>query len=822
MGDGDPALAPTMASDPALARTGTPSPSDRAVALKVGQRLGDRYVVRAFLGEGGMGAVYRALDEKLDEEVALKVVRGAIASDARLRDEVRLAQKVTHPNVCRTYDLEDIDGFHLVKMEFVAGETLAHVLAGGKLPVDRAIAIARALLAGLGAAHARDIIHRDLKPGNVMLAGDRVVLMDFGLAQHASAESDVAGTPGYMAPEQLDGSELDGRADLYALGCVLYEMLAGKRLFTAATAADRAVPDVRAACPSAPRWLARAVALLLANDPSRRPAGARLLARGPRSRALVLAIVAPVLLAAAAAGVYLKLRPTPWVPLVEDLPTAVENSDTVWFSPDGKSIAYPSDREERDANRAYVAGVHDDEPRAVSPRGVRVLVDGWTRDGAALLLHTQEARHVLRQPVNGSPWTDLGPGRVIVACGDAFAVLSPTFDRSVVRLTDDRGEVFVGAGESEVVSSIACDPEGRRLLVAYGSVRSGDHADLALVDLVDPQHRRQVLTSDHANLGGTFAPDGRSIVYAASHDGKSVIREMMLADHAVHDLTEGPNDIAPVVSPDGKTLLFEHDVTARLVVIGDRRGFRKLTTRVEVMEQVVPTRDGSTLVGQRDGAASPEIVVIDVATGRERKIADGGAAFPSYDGSAVYMHSAANPRELVAVPLAGGNARHVADLPGDIIDGRDAEDGIHLELQHAGAYEAMVVRRDGTQVVEGAAGLVVPAPDLAWRVVVMSSREDQWRLRVVPPGASLSTGREIEADGFLVTWLGPHELSYAAGGKLHIYDVTSDREVDHVDGAPHGSPMMVLSPDREHWFDLAFDAHTTRHLITNFAERPWR
>src|SRR5439155_23897612 len=159
---------------------------------------------------------------------------GNVRDDALL-DETRLAQKVTHPSVCRTYDLEEIAGHLLVKMEYVAGDTLtARLSATGRFAIDEAVRIARAIADGLAAAHEQGIVHRDLKPSNVMLSRNRVVLMDFGIARRiASASGKTAGTLGYMAPEQIANLTVDGRADLYALGCVLYAMLTGEQVFEA-------------------------------------------------------------------------------------------------------------------------------------------------------------------------------------------------------------------------------------------------------------------------------------------------------------------------------------------------------------------------------------------------------------------------------------------------------------------------------------------------------------------------------------------------------------------------------------------------------------
>ena len=292
------------------------------VELDVGQRIGDRYVVRKLLGRGGMGAVYAALDEKLGEEVALKVVGDDLAG--QLRDEVRLAQKVAHPNVCRTYDLEEVGGQYFVKMELLAGDTLAQRLkVAKKLPIDDAVRVARAVGAGLAAAHERGIIHRDLKPSNVMLVGERVVLMDFGIAKSVmSTMRTMAGTFGYMAPEQFANTRVDRRADLYALGCLLYEMLTGELVFGAANAVELAArhvmvaaPDVRGKRPDTPRWLAQAVAALLAKDPAARDAGWARLQAGPRSlRRFVLPAAALAIAGAGGAMLFLSLRTRPVPP----------------------------------------------------------------------------------------------------------------------------------------------------------------------------------------------------------------------------------------------------------------------------------------------------------------------------------------------------------------------------------------------------------------------------------------------------------------------------------------------------------------------------
>ena len=188
---------------------------------------------------------YRADDLKLDQPVALKFLPESLESDparlAQLHNEVRLARQIAHKNVCRVYDVGDADGRPFLTMEYVDGEDLASLLRRiGRLPEDKGLELARQLCAGLAAAHERGVLHRDLKPANVMLDGNgEVRITDFGLAEvSGSTDQMPAGTPGYMAPEQLAGQPAAIQSDLYALGLVLYEIFTGRRAFIAPTVAE--------------------------------------------------------------------------------------------------------------------------------------------------------------------------------------------------------------------------------------------------------------------------------------------------------------------------------------------------------------------------------------------------------------------------------------------------------------------------------------------------------------------------------------------------------------------------------------------------------
>src|SRR5215831_4494768 len=210
-----------------------PAPAGR-VHFAPGTVLAQRYRIIYLLGRGGMGEVYRADDLVLGQPVALKFLPAA--SDAaltRFRNEVRTARQVSHPNVCRVYDIGEADGLTYLSMEYVDGEDLASLLRRiGKIPQDKALEIAWQLCAGLAAAHHKGVIHRDLKPANIMLDGRGYVrITDFGIAGVAAQIRDVrSGTPDYMSPEQMAGKEVTPRSDIYALGIVLCELLPGQRL----------------------------------------------------------------------------------------------------------------------------------------------------------------------------------------------------------------------------------------------------------------------------------------------------------------------------------------------------------------------------------------------------------------------------------------------------------------------------------------------------------------------------------------------------------------------------------------------------------------
>ena len=250
-----------------------------------GTLLGGRYRIVERLGRGGMGEVYRADDLKLAQPVALKFLPPELDRDPsrlmQLHNEVRMARQVSHPNVCRVYDIDEVDGHTFLSMEYVDGEELSSLLRRiGRFSIERSLELARQICAGLGAAHERGVIHRDLKPANVMLDGTgQVRITDFGLAGVAG-ESLRAGTPAYMAPEQLAGGEVTVHSDIYALGLVLYELFTGQRAVEAKNVAEllrkreAGVPPPSQVVRDLDPAIDRAIFRCLEHDPHDRPASA--------------------------------------------------------------------------------------------------------------------------------------------------------------------------------------------------------------------------------------------------------------------------------------------------------------------------------------------------------------------------------------------------------------------------------------------------------------------------------------------------------------------------------------------------------------------
>jgi hypothetical protein len=391
------------------------------VGLPDGTRLG-AYQIVSLLGAGGMGEVYRARDTKLNRDVALKILPEAFATDpdrlARFKREAQVLASLNHPNIAAIYGFEDSGSTHALVLELVEGPTLADRIAKGPIPLDEALPIAKQIAEALEAAHEQGIIHRDLKPANIKVRDDGTVkVLDFGLAKALEPASGVRpdltnsptitspalmtgvgtllGTAAYMSPEQAKGRSADKRSDVWAFGCVLYEMLTGRRAFEGEDVSDtlaavlRADPDWIALSPDvslAIRTLVRrclekdrrtriadiSTARFLMNEPALDSASvATAPAPGPPRRAswrrlVPLGVVAIVAAALTGVAMLVAGRTAPAPPVTRFVFTLPEgpqftgtNRRLIAISPDGRQFAYAS------GSRLFLRSMTDFEPRAI-------------------------------------------------------------------------------------------------------------------------------------------------------------------------------------------------------------------------------------------------------------------------------------------------------------------------------------------------------------------------------------------------------------------------------------------------------------------------
>lgn len=363
--------------------------------LRIGDVVAGRFRVDALLGVGGMGVVYRARDQALDIDVALKLLRPELARkpDAfdRFRNELLLARQVSSPHVVRIHDIARDGERWIISMDFIDGESLERRLErGGPLTADAAVVLARGLLSGLSAAHRCGVVHRDLKPANILFdRNDRPYLTDFGVARSLGATGVtqtglIVGTPEYLSPEQARGDAVDGRSDLYAAGLILYEALSGHLPFAGGTPAEtvmrrlvRPPPPLATRRPDLPRWLHAFVDRLLRPSPVQRFADAdealraieqQRVLRAPPSRRWLLTLLLAAVVLLGVADVARR-----GVPVLSRSPAAVAAP-----TPVVRIAVLPIEVD------------HDDAELAATARAIEEHARSWLREEAASAVATRE------------------------------------------------------------------------------------------------------------------------------------------------------------------------------------------------------------------------------------------------------------------------------------------------------------------------------------------------------------------------------------------------------------------------------------------------
>jgi eukaryotic-like serine/threonine-protein kinase len=540
------------------------------LTLAAGTKLGP-YEILSPLGAGGMGEVYRAKDTRLGRDVAIKGLPDALAHDAdalsRFEREARMLAALEHPHIAGIHGIEESGSARYLVLELVEGSSLAEHLASGPLPVEESLRIAAQIADALDAAHAKGIVHRDLKPANVMVTADgRAKVLDFGLAKGDVVEASTSqsrsptavaatqagtllGTPGYMSPEQARGRPADKRSDLWSFGCVLYEMLGGRRPFEGPTVSDTMVailgkePDWNRLPRATPEPIRRLLARCLEKDVERRlrDAGdARVQieealagARGKRSRwpAVAAALGAAGLIAAAILFARRGGTPAPVpAPKLSQLTLAAGLEDSPAWSPDGTAIAYTADA--GGVRKIFTKRLGAAEGAALTSGSSDDIQPSWSPDGKTIaFLRARE------------PGKKIEPGDVFgeYSGGDVWAIDPAT--RTETKLVDD-------------AANPSFSPDGR--LLALDASWVGPRR----IWITDPAgHNPQQASTDVseavAHVRPRWSPDGKRIVFQNMEKTKFDIRVVTLASKELVWITNDLfQDLQPVWSPSGRYIYF--------------------------------------------------------------------------------------------------------------------------------------------------------------------------------------------------------------------------------------------------------------------------
>ncbi len=584
--------------------------------LSSGTRIGS-YEITAEIGKGGMGEVYRARDSKLGRDVAVKVLPASFARDpdrmARFEREAKLLASLDHTNIASIYGLEDSDGTRALVMQLAEGPTLADRLKAGAIPVDESLRIARQIADALEYAHERGVIHRDLKPANIKISrDDSVKILDFGLAkavQGEAGEENVAnsptlthmatqagillGTAAYMSPEQAKAKPVDRRADIWAFGCVLYEMLTGTMAFQGETVAD----TLAAVLKNEPDWSqlpketpARVRVLLqrcLQKDPKQRlrdigdarisldeviagapepsPSAAVTPSSGFRRRAFFSVVGTAGLIIVGLAAYFLGHNTA-----TTALPTmhfsAVTNFSGVQaqpaISPDGRSVAFVSNRDGH--FNLYVGLVRGGNLVQITHDANLKSAPSWSPDGATLAyaqLNASGIWDIWEVPALGGT-----PRRVILNAAD------PTWSpdgRSLAYFNPVDGAIWISgvSGENAHLgvppwegggwdTQPRFSPDGRGIAFAARYADGSPYGELAVADLDSGKTR--LLTHDNAlALSPAWSADGQFIYFASSRGGTINIWKIAATGGVPEQITAGEGDDADLdVSADGKRIVF--------------------------------------------------------------------------------------------------------------------------------------------------------------------------------------------------------------------------------------------------------------------------
>jgi serine/threonine protein kinase len=716
---------------------------DTTLTLADGEPLGGRqfgpYRIIAPLGAGGMGEVYRAYDGKLGREVAIKTLPPEFARDpdrlARFRREARTLASLNHPNIAAIYGLEEAGDADCLVLELVEGEMLR-----GPLPVNDALRAAKQIAEALQAAHEKGIIHRDLKPANIKVTPDgRAKVLDFGLAkavwgpgpsqpnesrgpsqqgtvtQWETMAGRVMGTPSYMSPEQARGREVDRRTDIWAFGCVLYELLAGKRAFKGETQTEiiaavlEREPDWQALPAKTPAKIRDLLRRCLQKNPSQRPgniAEARTTieqALGGWNRWRIAAVAATGLaLAALAAAVWLRgPKPPPdrsqWVQLTK-FPDSVSQPA---LSRDGRMLAFIRGSETFfGPGQVYVKILPDGDPVQLTHDDIMKMSPAFSPDGARIAYtsvsynfdwDTSVVPALGGEPqpwlknASGLSWT--GPRQILfseIKMGNHMGLVTAEESRAKPR------DIYLPADEPAMAHRSYLSPDGKWVLLVEMDI---DHLwePCRVMPAYGSSPGRKVGPPGGGCTFGAWSPDNKWIYLTSNAVGDNHIWRQRFPDGPPEQVTSGPTEEEGIaMAPDGRSFVTAMALQNTALWVHDRRGERAITLEGNAAQPRF-TPNGEKLLCRivREAPSQfgffkdfGELRVVDLRSGRSEPLARGIGVLDydiSPDGRQAVMETAdqdGNPRLWLApldrssppheIPnVEGGSPRFVAG--GDIV-----------------------------------------------------------------------------------------------------------------------------------------------------------
>ena len=689
------------------------------MTLAAGTKLGP-YEVVAPLGAGGMGEVYRATDSRVGRAVALKVLPEEFFEDeercARFEREARTLASLSHPGIAVLYSFEKTPGStpsssrHLLVMELVEGETLRQRLSGGPLPLRKAVDLCAQIARALAAAHDSGVVHRDFKPENVVLTRDgRAKILDFGLASHRAVASGdtnsptlgrptepgtLLGTVGYMAPEQVRGQPADARSDIFAVGCVLYEMLTGSRAFRGGSAVEtmnailkEEPPETDLSGVKVPPELARLVQHCLEKDPAERFQSARDLAfdlealagssaggrPGLRAPARVArrwvpaAAVAIGVVAVAGSfslGQWRGRRSTAAVASFAQLTFRQEPIFKARLAPDGKTVVYSA---APSGNTPTIFSLRTDYPGA-SPRALLAghLLSISSKGEMAVLTHARYKGHSLfegtlaRMPLEGGAPREILDGVREAEWspdGAELAVIRDVGGKD--RLEFPAGKVLAETGG--YFSEPRFSPRGDRIAFFEHPFKFDDRGEVAVVDLAG---KKTVLSGGYwGEEGLAWSQAGEEVmfsagnaynnfrVYAVSLSGKLRVALESAGGLTIHD-----------VRGDGRWLATRDDFFREMPVLAQGQAGERDLSWLDLSDPAALTADGRTLLfTEESGSVGVNYAVCLRQTDGSPavRLGEGGANALSRDGKWALASVPTNPPQLLLYPTGAGEPRRL-------------------------------------------------------------------------------------------------------------------------------------------------------------------